>query len=143
MDKNDVLPFGLLFEESIIPNQEIVAPIYDETEGITIIIDENGNKKPYVEWHKNVGTKTATKVEKENMDDDEPPNTVGTRTITEVREEVSDVDDMVNLFLGTKTATAVKSEQPDDDPKNMLYEASVLGTKTKTKQSGEGTDSDE
>jgi len=143
MDKNNVIPFGLLFEETMIPILENVSAVYDESEDINVIIDEDGNKTPYVEWKGNMGTKTETRIRGESMDDDEPPNPLGTHTITEVKIESSDIDDMVNLFLGTKTITAVKAEETDDDPSEMNYSRKILGTKTLTKEHGEGTDDDD
>jgi hypothetical protein len=144
MDKKDVKPFGLLFEEPVVPNLEIIIPTYDESEDISVIIDEHGNKTPYVEWNCNLGTKTMTKVAGESTDDDDGPKTLGTRTETFVSEEASsDIDDTANLFLGTKTSSIVDIEKTDDDNSEMQYNLPILGTKTATKTFGEGTDDDD
>ncbi len=143
MNKNDVTPFGLLFEEQVIPTGEIATPVYDEDENISVIIDERGNKTPYVESNSNFGTLTITRIKEESTDDDEPQNALGTRTLTEVKEEDSDVDDMVNLFLGTKTTTSVKSEQTDNDPNEIHYELPIMSTITATKAANEDTDFDD
>ncbi len=123
MEKKRAMPFGLLFEEPIVPSKEIVIPIYDEVEDISVVVDEDGVKRPFVEWSGNLGTKTLTHVESESTDDDE---------------------DLSRSFLGTKTLTAVEAEQTDeDDDIETIVNYSMLGTKTATKSAGEESDDDD
>lgn len=145
MSEMDIKPFGLLFEEPIVSNDEFIAPIYDEDDDISIVHDENGSKRPYVEYYGKLATRTFTKADGENSDTDEPC-ALGTRTITEVRTEASDDDDDVSsIFLSTKTVTAVKVEQTDEDEDGFEPQriSLILGTRTYTRQAGEGTDRDE
>ena len=139
------IPFGLLFEEPTKPAIEMISPLYDEAEDITVIIDDRGNKIPYVEWYGLVGTKTDTRIAAESADDDDDgPRTLGTRTLTEVKkEDASDFDDMGYLFMGTKTSTSVSSEQTDEDRDDDIRSSPKLHTMTATKTAGEGTDNDE
>jgi hypothetical protein len=145
MSKKNPTPFGLLFEEPTNPVLEVVSPLYDETEDITVILDDQGNKIPYVEWYGLVGTKTTTRIAAEGADDDDDgPQTLGTRTLTEVKKEgSSDFDDMSYLFMGTKTSTSVSSEQADEDRDDDVRSSPKLYTMTATKTAGEGTDNDE
>jgi hypothetical protein len=122
MNKNRGIPLGLLFKEPVAPISEIVVPVYDEVEGISVIVDENGNKKPYVEWAPNLGTKTETRVAAEGTDEDEnTPGFLGTKTVTAVKAEQTDDDDYLDLplekgsMIRTKTVTKLLREESDDD----------------------------
>ena len=144
MSTNKSRPFGLLFEEPANSVLEVMSPVYDETEDISVIIDDRGNKIPYVEWHGSVGTKTDTGIARVGTDEDnEAPKTLGTRTLTEVKKEEADFDDMSYLFMGTKTLTSVSSEQADEDRGDDIRSLPKLHTMTATKTAGEGTDDDE
>lgn len=145
VNKSIPLPFGLQFAEQPVTNN-IAVPIsiYDEDEDISVVIDENGQRIPSVEYCGKVGTKTFTNVKAEETDEDQDsPGMVGTKTGTAVKEEEVDSDDDHFLFiLGTKTETYVKSEQSDEDPGIDTGPKSPLSTGTATKVAEEITDKD-
>jgi hypothetical protein len=128
----EIVPFGLLFEEQIDQDENIIEPIYDEIEGINMIIDENGNHCPYVEvagvGHS--GTKTETRIQSEDSDFDESVSHLGTRTVTHVAVETSDLDPTESLCLSNK-------------PSAFSYSMFQLGTRTVTKAAGETTSTDD
>lgn len=143
MNKRTPIPFGLHFAEHPTPTKYI-ASIYDEVEGISMVVDENGQKIPLVEYYGIMATKTFTKVQAEDTDEDqEALATVSTKTYTEVKEESSDSDDdHPSLILSTKTETFVQSEQTDDDPGIDTGPKPPLSTGTATKVAWEETDKD-
>ena len=144
MKNASLTPFGLLFEEHPIATDFII-PIYDEDEDISIIVDEGGHKKPYVEYFRNSGTKTLTKVANESIDEDRDSLKMGgTRTLTAVKsDDSSDSDEVaISLMLGTKTATFVQSEEADTDPGIDVVPKPPLTTRTVTAVAREDTDKD-
>jgi len=145
LNKPTSLPFGLQFAEHPIAKNFIVpVPVYDENEDISVVVDENGQRIPSVEYHGKVGTKTVTAVQSEDTDDDqESLKMVGTETVTKVKEEASDSDDdHFSLILGTKTETYVQSEQSDEDPGIDTRPKPPITTGTATKVAKEETDDD-
>lgn len=143
MEKSTVMPFGLHFLEQPIDNVYI-SPLYDEDEDISIVIDENGDKHPSVEYYSNTSTKTATSVQEENTDEDQDyAKIVNTTTATKVKEEISDSDDeFFSPNLGTRTDSFVQAEQTDEDPGIDTGPKPPVTTKTFTHVSREETDSD-
>ena len=140
MNKSTSLLFGLQFAEYPTANN-FTTPLYDEDEDISVIINENGQKIPSVEYRRDVGTKTFTEVQEENTDDDQDTlQMVGTKTGSAVQEESSDSDeDHFTLALSTKTETFVQAEQTDEDPG---IDTPPLTTGTATKVAREETDND-
>jgi len=141
-DKLVVRPFGILFEEFVENEDQSLESIseYDEDEDLNIVVLPDGSKKAIVEVGFSAGTKTETRQQREGPDDD--LGSTGTRTVTNVKKETSDVDDTLFQSLSTKTSVIVQKEQPDKYPPQNFTFGCVLGTKTKTKETGESTDSD-
>ncbi|MGD0857294.1 MAG: hypothetical protein ABSA18_16095 [Dehalococcoidia bacterium] len=143
MEKPSSLPFGLRYEEHPVAN-DFVSSIYDEDEDISVVIDENGQKIPSVEYRGNLGTKTLTRLQNESTDEDPGTSKLGgTRTITAVQSESTDFDDgQYSLALSTKTTTFVQAEQSDEDPGIDVVSRPPLTTRTATKVAREDTDQD-
>jgi hypothetical protein len=143
MKKSSPTPFGFRYEEKPVAN-EVDCSIYDEAEDISVVIDDNGQKIPSVEYRGSLGTRTLTKVQNESTDEDpDTPAGGGTRTITAVRSESTDFDDdRYLLALSTKTETFVQKEQSDQDPGIDVVTRPPLTTRTATKVAREDTDQD-
>jgi hypothetical protein len=146
MKNNNILPFGLLFEEEPTSNPNIVEPIYDEDNDISVVFDKRGNSFPFVEYSGITGTKTATKTINEGSDDDDEmitTNGTNTRTVTETQAEEADSDNtFYSTILRTRTDTFDSSEQSDEDDNATYRLSSSTNTKTATSTFGEDTDDD-
>jgi len=132
-------PFGLMYEEQ--PSSETVIDTiyYDEEDDISVIIDQYGQKSPFVELSQYMGTSTATKAVETS---DEDPST-GTRTVTNTTRESTDSDEgRLSLALGTRTDTFVATEQSDEDPGSEITSKPPVKTGTATSVAKEETDSD-
>ena len=146
MRKNNIRPFGLLFEEKPASNINIVEPIYDEDNDISVVYDKSGNRFPFVEYFGITGTKTATKTMEEGSDDDEmmTANNTNTRTVTETQAEETDSDNaFYSAVLSTRTDTFDSSEQTDEDNDSIYHSFPLINTKTFTRILNESTDDDE
>ncbi|SRR6266498_479562 len=140
MKESLAMPFGLLFEERPVVSN-LIMPIYDEDEDISIVVDENGHKIPSVEYRTGIGTKTATSTIEDTDDDEDALMVNGTRTVTETQAESADSDENVFLaMLATKTETFVQSEDSDKDPTFELRQPYTTGTATKTSNEDSDTD---
>lgn len=141
------LPFGLLFEEESVdsPNS-IIHPLYDEDQDVSVWIDKEGNRIPFVEHLGVLSTKTATKTSSEGSDDDETLQfATSTRTITEENNEESDSDEDLNYSINLRTTTMTfdQSEQSDEDEDRLPQSTFFLNTKTDTRELNENSDEDE
>ncbi len=60
--KQTQLPFGMLFQElAQQPEPNTITPYYNHKEGISYIIDSNGESIPFIKWNTlNLATKTGT-----------------------------------------------------------------------------------
>ena len=134
------LPFGMLFEKQAPPPPKfIVVPEYDVRESLSLIIDYNGKRIPYIqEQWASVETQTETFVRAETTDSDYEQVHIGTETATKVRAESAD-DDKPSLVLGTETQTRVKPETTDSDQE---YNLVFMGTQTLSEVRTENTDAD-
>jgi len=91
------VPFGLHFAEtpSHQSSTELTKPLYDQQTGISFVIDDMGERHPFVLWAwssaGDTGTGTATKIAKDKEDTDDDVRRPVTRTTSETRED-TDVD---------------------------------------------------
>lgn len=92
------LPFGLHFQEHPLQSNDVVEgePFYDPTTGLSYILDESGERHPYILWAWATAgvtnTGTTTKMAGDEEDTDPPPRPARTQTVTEVRQEMTDSD---------------------------------------------------
>ncbi len=148
----ELVPFGILFEESAQPQQDSIAPVYDEETDLSYVEDSLGHRIPYVEAVSIMSTNTATKEKSEATDPDEysQASITSTRTFTEVGGEPTDADEdscfrQGGIKISTNTATFVADESDDSDAEDGAYEVSLQqsflsGTDTFTKIKKESVD---
>lgn len=125
-----IMPFGLLFQETVSPLIEQIHPCYDEETDLSYIMDETATLVPFVERNGILGTQTETKIRSESTDTDPGGDhsqiigLMGTETITLVEAEDGDVDHAASasrfdlckeVFIGTDTFTEVDAEPTDTD----------------------------
>jgi len=154
MASSPVDPFGYLFLHT--PSgqtPDLPAAIYDEQIGISFTIGPEGVRVPLVELRPPQSTSTATSVERETQDADEPlPYPVlATQTVTEAGGEEGDPDEQHARYsiaptLGTETVTRADGEVQDADAHTYPYGSDmpiiVCSTGTATKADGEQGDPD-
>jgi hypothetical protein len=137
---SSIKPFGMLFEECAqAPITLTVVPEYDSTESLSFIVDQAGNRIPFIsqEWTM-AATETLTLIRAEASDSDQEQPVLGTQTATKVQAEGSD-DDTPPKALATATETRVKTESGDNDTNGFYFR---LGTQTLTEVRAENTDAD-
>ncbi len=144
MQKNDHMPFGLIFEEPLHNLPIKILPVYDDIEDISVFIDEQGNKMPYVEYCGSLCTRTETRIVGETSDSDEEPEGLRECNCYNMQGKIQLNSKLlhINSAIGTKTTTAVEMEQTDEDvDRNYIFP--LLNTQTATKTFGEGSDDDD
>jgi hypothetical protein len=142
---NNSIPFGVLYEEQGSIDIDEKGSYFDEELQITVIPNGKAELVPFVENQGLLGTKTFTRIQKEDTDPDPTEeNLLGTRTFTNTKREETDNDPHFVNYLGTLTVTYTKEEATDqDESPDEKVSSPKFTTHTATKSSGEDTNSDE